>query len=161
MSASHFKLPAGNPCYFCDVLATKNPLGLITESAETITMVNPREHQQGQLLVVTKRHAPTLLDLGEEEASDVFLAAKKAGLALAKAYEVDGILVYQNNGVASGQEVPHFHLHVVPQRFSSSRWGNEPPHVADALGREFKVHEPTWLSEDAIAQVASHLKEHW
>jgi diadenosine tetraphosphate (Ap4A) HIT family hydrolase len=41
----------------------------------------------------------------------------------------DGVLVYQNNGIGSGQEVPHFHLHVVPRR-SDSDWGSGPPQLA-------------------------------
>ncbi len=27
----------------------------------------------------------------------------------------NGLTIYQNNGVASGQEIPHFHVHVVPR----------------------------------------------
>ena len=30
-------------------------------------------------------------------------------------YEPDGMTIYQNNGVASGQEIPHVHMHVVPR----------------------------------------------
>jgi hypothetical protein len=37
--------------------------------------------------------------------------------------------LYQNNGVGSGQEVSHFHLHVVP-RHAGSEWGLGPPHIA-------------------------------
>ena len=43
-------------------------------------------------------------------------------------YDPDGLLLYQNNGVGSGQEVPHFHLHVVPRRHGSD-WGFGPPHI--------------------------------
>ena len=32
-------------------------------------------------------------------------------------------------GTGSGQEVPHFHLHVVPRR-AGSDWGYGPPHIA-------------------------------
>jgi histidine triad (HIT) family protein len=56
-------------------------------------------------------------------------AAKQAMKALVAEYAPDGVLLYQNNGVGSGQEVPHFHLHVVP-RTPSSDWGLGPPHIA-------------------------------
>ena len=46
-----------------------------------------------------------------------------------EAYAPDGVLLYQNNGLGSGQEVPHFHLHVVP-RTPTSDWGLGPPHIA-------------------------------
>ena len=43
------------------------------------------------------------------------------------------MLLYQNNGTAVGQEVPHFHLHVVPRRLGS-RWG-EGPHALENANR--------------------------
>ena len=32
---------------------------------------------------------------------------------LVDAFQPDGVLLYQNNGSGSGQEVPHFHLHIL------------------------------------------------
>ena len=55
-------------------------------------------------------------------------AARRLAQALVDAYSQDGILMYQNNGTGSGQEVPHFHLHVVPRR-PGSDWGLGPPHL--------------------------------
>lgn len=40
-----------------------------------------------------------------------------AGAALQATYsDVESFLIYQNNGTASFQEVPHVHMHVVPRR---------------------------------------------
>jgi diadenosine tetraphosphate (Ap4A) HIT family hydrolase len=55
------------------------------------------------------------------------------------AFDPDGITVYQNNGVASRQEVPHVHVHVVPRRYGSG-WGEGPPHIA-ALERGDRTAE--------------------
>lgn len=158
MSVSGFKLPGAEPCHFCDRLAKAQPRGLVAETDLSATLVNARQHQQGQVIVIPKRHAPTVLDLGEAEAVDAMRAAKRVARAMIEAYDMDGMLLYQNNGVASGQEFPHFHLHVCPQRFSSSRWGNEPPHIADALGRDFEPHAPTWLSDAELDMVAERIR---
>lgn len=151
-----FAMPRPPACFFCD--PEREQAGRVAGSQWTLTLVNPRQHQLGQVVVVTRRHCPTLLDLNEEETVDVMQAARCIAEAITRAYAPDGVLMYQNNGVASGQEVPHFHLHVVPQRFSSSRWGNEPPHVADALGRAFTPHEPTWLDRAGLERVARTLR---
>jgi histidine triad (HIT) family protein len=71
----------------------------------------------------------TLLDLTTGEVSAVMLLAQRVAGAMVELYRPDGILLYQNNGVGSGQEVPHFHLHVIPRRVGSD-WGLGPPHLA-------------------------------
>ena len=158
MTRSGFVLPETGPCFYCDQIS-KNPVpGLIAESSACVTLVNARQHQEGQVVVIPKRHAPTIIDLEHEEALDIFRAARLIANAMVETYSMDGMLLYQNNGVASGQEVPHFHLHICPQRFASSRWGNEPPHIADALGREFRPDTPLWLGADQQNEVAEKLK---
>jgi diadenosine tetraphosphate (Ap4A) HIT family hydrolase len=55
-----------------------------------------------------------------------------------------GILTFQNNGVFSGQETPHFHFHVVPRQ-QGSDWGIGPPQLAafDGAGRRRGTpHDP-------------------
>ena len=76
--------------------------------------------QPGHLLVITKRHAPTLLDLEREEAHEVVEHARDLSHALVRALGVEGINAFQNNGVAAGQSVPHYHLHLLPRRMADA-----------------------------------------
>jgi diadenosine tetraphosphate (Ap4A) HIT family hydrolase len=119
-----------DPCYFCEIIGgATDQWSVIERTALTITLLNTRQFEVGQCMVVPNRHAPTLLDLSEEEGAAVMAAAKRAASAFVKAFAPDGVLLYQNNGVGSGQEVPHFHLHVVPRQ-PTSDWGFGPPHIA-------------------------------
>jgi histidine triad (HIT) family protein len=63
-------------------------------------------------------------------------SARRVAQALVKSYRPLGILTFQNNGVYSGQETPHFHFHVVPRQ-KGSDWGIGPPQLAtfDGAGR--------------------------
>ncbi|MDX1407689.1 MAG: hypothetical protein R3330_06130, partial [Saprospiraceae bacterium] len=65
MDQSPFKLPQSECCYFCDRLESGSPPGLVEESELTVTLVNARQHQEGQVIVIPRRHAPTILDLSE------------------------------------------------------------------------------------------------
>ena len=114
-------LPERDPCPFCEYVThgvTSHGLrmALVSERARTLAFVDPRPIQPGHLLVITKRHAPTLLDLAHEEAHEVIEHARDLSLALIKALATEGINAFQNNGVAAGQSVPHYHMHLVPRR---------------------------------------------
>jgi histidine triad (HIT) family protein len=114
-------LPDRQPCPFCEYVAHGSTSGglrmaLVSERARTLAFVDPRPMQPGHLLVITKRHAPTLLDLAREEAHEVIEHARDLSLALVSALGAEGINAFQNNGVAAGQSVPHYHLHLLPRR---------------------------------------------
>jgi diadenosine tetraphosphate (Ap4A) HIT family hydrolase len=124
------RLPEMEPCYFCQIIAGHSDRWNVVETTEvTVTLLNGRQFEVGQCMVVPTRHAPTLLDLTAVEEGAIMAAARRAARALVKAFDPDGVLLYQNNGIGSGQEVPHFHLHVVPRQ-PGSDWGFGPPHLA-------------------------------
>ena len=131
------ELPEQEPCEFCEGMAGRDPTwAVIDECAHTVTVINPSQYEVGQCCVITKRHVGTLLELTDEEASSIIKAAKRAATALVKTYRPLGVLTFQNNGVYCGQEVPHYHFHVVPRQ-PGSDWGIGPPQLAvfDNAGR--------------------------
>lgn len=126
----HFPMPEGDPCFFCEILNGNDNQWLFIEGDEqTVTLLNGRQFEIGQCVVVPRRHVPTVLDLNDIEGSAVLAAARRLSRAMVEAFSPQGILLYQNNGLGSGQEVPHFHLHVVPRQ-PGSDWGFGPPHLA-------------------------------
>ena len=126
----NFPLPEMDPCYFCEIIEGKaEQWNIIEHNDLTVTMLNGRQFEVGQCVVLPVRHAPTLLDLTQDEESAVMSAAKRLTHVMVREFAPDGVLLYQNNGIGSGQEVPHFHLHVVPRR-PGSDWGLGPPHIA-------------------------------
>ena len=157
----HFPMPEGDPCFFCEIANGNAHQWQITEDEElTMTLLNGRQFEVGQCVVIPRRHAPTLLDLEEAEASAVMAAAKRIARALVETYGPDGILLYQNNGVGSGQEVPHFHLHVVPRQ-PDSDWGFGPPHL-ERLEREGRLRDQHHLEvtdekKQSVAEIRRNL----
>lgn len=159
-----FILPQLDPCPFCDFISHKAKKGIVEETDLTVTLVNGRQFSPGQVLVVPRRHAPTLFDLTDEEAGALMLTARRVGKAIVEAYDSDGMLLYQNNGVVSYQEVPHFHLHVVPFKATCTTWGSGPPHIAAIEGLKFKKPEGNIMinteEEYAVAErIRQHLKK--
>ena len=151
------RLPQMDPCYFCQIIGgVSDQWNVIERSELTMTLLNGHQYEVGQCMVVPVRHAPTLLDLTAPEDAAVMAAARRVAHAMVKAFDPDGILLFQNNGLGSAQEVPHFHLHVVPRRLRSD-WGVGPPHIADGQSRPVKfdhrvVDEAKRLAVNAIRQ---------
>ena len=124
------ELPVQIPCEICEGLAGRDDkYAVIDEGKHVVTIMNPWQYEIGQCLVVTRRHVGTILELSAEQASEVIAAAKRVAHSLLETYSPLGILTFQNNGVYSGQTVPHYHLHVVPRQ-PGSDWGIGPPQLA-------------------------------
>jgi histidine triad (HIT) family protein len=125
------ELPFRDPCDLCEGIAGREEKwGVVEESDLTLTVINPWQFEVGQCCVITRRHAATLLDLSDDECSAILGSAKRVAHALVETFRPLGILTFQNNGVYSGQETPHFHFHVVPRQ-PGSDWGIGPPQLAN------------------------------
>lgn len=144
------ELPFQEPCELCEGMAGRDPKWApIEECRYTLTVINPYQYEVGQCCVITRRHVGTLLELSDEETAAVLRAAKRVATALVGAFRPLGILTYQNNGAYSGQEVPHYHFHVVPRQ-SGSDWGIGPPQLAvfEAAGRMRGTHHDPSQDKD-------------
>lgn len=131
------ELPQQDPCEFCEGMAGRDQTWAVVDECErTQTVMNPSQYEVGQCCVITRRHVGTLLDLTDDESAAIIVAAKKVAHALVQTYQPLGVLTFQNNGVYSGQEVPHYHFHVIPRQ-QGSDWGIGPPQLAtfDGAGR--------------------------
>ncbi len=117
------EIPVLKPCPFCrnlkdeivaDEECTKR-FAYIERLTEVAAVVNSYSSSPGSVLVVPVRHAPTVLDLAEEEALSVSRLVRRIAHAVHDAFDPIGLNIFQNNGVASGQSIPHYHVHVVPR----------------------------------------------
>jgi histidine triad (HIT) family protein len=154
----NFRMPVMDPCYFCELARGQQFWNVLVEDPLTMTVLNGKQFEPGQSIVFPKRHAPTLLDLTAHEAAAVMLAAQRIGAAIARAHSPEAMLLYQNNGILSGQEVPHFHLHVVP-RTPGSDWGVGPPHIARAEQNGRPAHRDYAMVTDAKLATVDALRK--
>lgn len=123
-------------CQCCAIVAGDLPsVTEVRRTAMTIASVVPRQHEVGHLIVFPFRHVPTWMELTDEEATALAVEGRAMAMALERTFGLDGLLIYQNNGTASFQEVPHVHLHVVPRRVGSTwpamRFGWNQPSVPE------------------------------
>lgn len=102
-------------CIFCRLVAGDIPAAKVDEDALTIAFMDIGQVNPGHVLVATKRHAATVLDITPEEAAAVMQAAQRVARATQAAFDPAGLTLLQANGREGGQTIAHFHLHVVPR----------------------------------------------
>jgi histidine triad (HIT) family protein len=91
------------------------------ESAIAFLDINPRV--AGHTVVIPKYHSATLVDLPDDLVSKLFIAVKKVDQILLEKLNPDGMTIGINQGRASGQEVDHIHIHLMP-RFKNDGGGS-------------------------------------
>ena len=88
---------------------------MIYEDELTFAFLDIMPRTPGHAMVIPKAHAPTLLELPSAEVGPLFLAVKKVAELVSRKLAADGITIGVNQGRASGQEVDHLHVHIVPR----------------------------------------------
>jgi len=109
------EIPHPERCAFCRYIEGQGEAAVVEELEDTLAFLNPRQYGIGAMLVIPKRHAPTVLDLDALEATAVMRHVHRLAQALTKAFDPTGINIFQNNGISAGQTVAHYHVHVVPR----------------------------------------------
>jgi histidine triad (HIT) family protein len=141
--------PVHDPCPFCEGLAGRHDWAIVDDQPDSLAFITPRPLRLGHVLVILKRHAPTILDLSSGELAIVMRHTQRIARAVANALDASGLNIFQNSGVTAGQTVAHYHVHVLP-----SHPGNDPSRFVRPEEREYvSVEERRRLAR----QIASHL----
>ncbi len=97
-------------CLFC-----QPEREIIAENDLAIAVFDHYPVSPGHVLVVPRRHVPTIWDLGEAEYDGCFRLVRAVQPILAIRYGPDGFNIGANCGEAAGQSVWHAHIHVIPR----------------------------------------------
>jgi histidine triad (HIT) family protein len=103
-------------CIFCRIIGGEEMVSLVHEDDRTIAFLDIQPMSRGHTLIVTKDHYETLFDLPEQLAAHCLAVARRIAPGIQLAMEAQAINIFSANGKAGGQDVPHFHLHLIPVR---------------------------------------------
>lgn len=100
-------------CVFCGIANGRLEADLVWTSDAHLAFLDHRPLFPGHVLVIPRRHAPTLTDLDDEEVGPLMILVKRISAAVEEVMGAQGTFVAMNNRVS--QSVPHLHVHVVPR----------------------------------------------
>jgi len=104
-------------CIFCRIVAGEIPAKKVYEDDEVVAFEDIRPQAPVHVLVIPRRHIPTVNALADDDASLVgrlVLVAKK--IAAERGIAESGYRLVLNCNRDSGQEVFHIHLHLLGGR---------------------------------------------
>lgn len=101
-------------CPFCEWRDGDSPTKVFEDDLAFVA-VDQRQPREGHVLVMPKAHVENLFGLDQATGAAIVATARRAALAIQAAFAPDGISLWSSNGPGAHQEVPHFHLHVMPR----------------------------------------------
>lgn len=86
------------------------------EDAEVVAFMDIQPVNAGHVLVVPREHFESIEDVPLSLATHVFQVAMQLAPVVKKVGQADGMNVVVNSGRAAGQDVFHYHVHLIPRR---------------------------------------------
>jgi len=127
-------------CIFCEIISGNIPAHIVKETENIIVFLS----LEGHPLIVPKTHIEDVFSLDKETSANIMYEAVSVSKALRDTLKCDGINLVQSNGVAAGQDVFHFHLHLKP------RWRDD-----DVILR----WDTTTVKDEIRSDLAANLKK--
>jgi histidine triad (HIT) family protein len=102
-------------CVFCQIVAGEAEAFVVASGPTAVAFLDIAPLARGHTLVVPTRHVADLLDGGAEVLQEVAPVVEEAAHLLVGRLGAEGLNLFQSTGAAAGQEVPHFHVHLIPR----------------------------------------------
>ena len=111
-------------CIFCQIVVGKVPSEILYQDEEVVAFRDIHPIASTHLLIIPKRHIPSLIHLSEGDLSLIGHMVNTANqLAKREGIAESGYRLVINCGKQGGQLVPHLHMHLIGGRRLSDALG--------------------------------------
>ena len=111
-------------CIFCQIVAGEIPTDILYQDEEVIAFGDIHPIAPTHLLIIPKKHIPSLAHLSEEDLPLIGHLVNIANqLARKEGIAEGGYRLVINCGEQGGQLVPHLHIHLIGGRRLSDELG--------------------------------------
>jgi histidine triad (HIT) family protein len=134
-------------CIFCDIVCGKLPASVVYEDEDTLAFMDLHQAHPGHVLIIPKKHVETIDQLTPNLASALFPVVVLLSRAVKAAFKPDGLSVFQSNGQAAMQEIPHVHIHIIPRYYH------------DGIMRFYTKGAPTITERENLDKWAAQIRD--
>jgi histidine triad (HIT) family protein len=103
-------------CVFCRIIAGEEMVSIVHEDDRAVAFMDIQPASPGHVLVVSRDHHADLFETPEELAAHCLRVARELAPGIKRATGASALNVFSPNGKAGGQDVLHFHFHLIPVR---------------------------------------------
>lgn len=132
-------------CIFCRIVAGEIPAEIVARTDDTVAFLDVQPLADGHVLVVPRAHVATVEDLEANGAADLFALVRRLAGPARDAVGAAGSTIGINNGGATGQTIPHVHVHIVPR------------HAGDGAGSIHTIFRPG--DRRPVAEVGAEIRK--
>ena len=104
------------PCIFCELIHGGGEVSICYEDSQALAFLDIQPVNAGHVLVVPRQHYESLADVPADLARHLFDVALRLAPIVRRLAGADGLNVIVNSGASAGQDVFHYHVHVIPRR---------------------------------------------
>lgn len=102
------------PCVFCDIVHGRSPASVIYEDADVMALLDLYPVQRGHSLVIPKGHFVDIWDIPQDVLTSVVSVTQKVSKRMRDVFGTEGVNTFSASGKPAGQDIYHFHMHVIP-----------------------------------------------
>jgi histidine triad (HIT) family protein len=107
---------APDHCIFCDIIHGAAEVSVCYEDHEAMAFLDIQPVNPGHVLVAPRQHYESMLDLPEELGAHLFRVVTRLVPVIRKVTGSPDMNLVVSSGAAAGQDVYHFHIHLIPRR---------------------------------------------
>lgn len=102
-------------CIFCKIAAGELPSTRVYEDEQFLAFMDINPIIRGHCLLIPKAHHEMVFDMPEPVLRDLIVVAKRISAAVKQGLKANGLNLFQSNGRAAMQIIPHYHMHLLPR----------------------------------------------
>jgi histidine triad (HIT) family protein len=135
-------------CPFCKIREGQLPASVIHQDSICTAFLDVQPINPGHILIIPNEHVESFSDLSPETRDHLFQLSQRLSGALRKSgIKSPGVNLFMADGKEAMQEVPHFHIHIIP-RFEG-----------DGFEFNFSTTYFELPTRDELNQNAEHIKQ--
>lgn len=102
-------------CIFCQIIKGEAEASFVHQDDAIVAFMDIQPITQGHMLVVPREHVVLMKDVSDQVAMRAFRVARMLGVTSEATLGAGGVNLFVADGEVAFQDVPHFHIHVIPR----------------------------------------------